>query len=107
MPVQEPVLTIEESESAPSDLWQKVFSDKWIVQQMLLDGADFGHWCRRKRLWATCLHRVMVLSMYASLDNVIPLFYRMCAMHAWVVFDWGDADEGVQEQLEREVGSPK
>eukprot|EP00973_Karenia_brevis_P021515 2957600-Karenia_brevis.AAC.1 len=74
--IQEPQIIIVESDEMDPQILHSLFGDKWLVSTMILDGADFGWFCRRRRLWGHCLHKMMVMAIYGSLDNVIPLFYR-------------------------------
>lgn len=54
-----------------------MLSDLYMMFTMKVDSLDFGMVGARKRSYGVMLLRTDVLARFASLDNVIPMFYRV------------------------------
>ena len=103
--MQEPIIVHENSSRFNASVLHDIFDDDYIILSSLIDPVIFGWPSRRNRRWTILLHRLCVVETYASLDNVLPLFQRLC-MCSWGVYMVAEATQ-LEEELEWLQSWPK
>ena len=78
---------------------EEAWSQKYQCFFVLLDAKDFGTCSRRQRLWGHCINRKTIIKTFASLQNVIPLFYRP----KWLKFTFYDYLIATEDELDQEL----
>ena len=56
---------------------QDCWSGKYHCWFVLLDAQNFGTSSRRQRMFGFCAHKRSILKIWSSLENVLPLFFRL------------------------------
>ena len=107
--LETPVIVLENSPRLDDGTVTKVFGRAYVVQIIRVCGSKFGWVGCRPRLWAVMTHKVYIMSVVASLKNVIPMFYRTCEL-SWRsvlhVMPTEIVEAEVQQDLQWACGRP-
>jgi hypothetical protein len=74
--LQEPIIVYECSDRYDPSIMTSTFDDLYVHISDILCATNFGMVGTRSRCWGVLLHRETVMSTFASLKNVIRLFFR-------------------------------
>eukprot|EP00973_Karenia_brevis_P012142 1647844-Karenia_brevis.AAC.1 len=99
--IQEPLIIVEESNFFDPEILVVGLGDMYVLEWAILCPTMFGWPVRRRRFWGILYHRVLIMKVWGSLDNVIDMFTRMRAKSlTWECF--AIADDEMPKQLEDE-----
>ena len=74
---QEPVIVFENSDRYPKEVAVQLLGDIYIVMPHVCVSTRFGALSYRSRMWIVMAHREFCVRIWASLQNIIPLFHRI------------------------------
>jgi site-specific DNA-cytosine methylase len=94
-----PLIIMENSSLYPADVMHTIFGHDYDCQHVVVDGAEQGWPCRRRRFWGVMVLKGARMRPYHdSLASVMPLFKRKLDMsyHGFLV---GDKEELLADEL--------
>eukprot|EP00973_Karenia_brevis_P078896 10949126-Karenia_brevis.AAC.1 len=95
--VQEPVIIVECSHLLDHTVLIEGLGDYYILEWAVVCPKSFGWPIARKRFWGILFHRVLVINIWGTLDNVLRIFSRTrtdtLTWHSFLIADDELTDE--------------
>ena len=85
--LQEPVIIHENSPRFPRSLLERFLGHLYVIDDCIIESADYGSPARRERKLTRMYHRVKVSQPIVSFANFNKAFQRPCTM-TWREFYW-------------------